>query len=340
MEIIMYPESSSDLSTLIYGSFNNLFKITKHLVRSPLSLFVYALSSQSLLVAAFNKKTLENVRDHLIENRLTITWEINESGFVRMKMPIELIDLNDTCFNQDNIDEYRLRCNFWYSGPLEGVVGDRLKDAEDHDHPNGFISYIVNKGYAHEVFDLVSRNTSALECQTNAPDQTDECRLIQSYYKAENITTLLGTAQLRKTEESTVKASDIVIFDDKAVHRIQGFKADTLTLNAVRMDGDSVTNIYLRPGESNDVKQTRTLLIDEAAHIITDEAIEIYNIAISRADSLVSDAGRIFNYTASVPVQQNSCNMSETMGLFSQNHKRPDDENCVMPEQCMMETKI
>ncbi|MDF1684553.1 MAG: hypothetical protein P1U36_07815 [Legionellaceae bacterium] len=343
----MPSRSNSDLSTSIYGVFNNLFKLTKHLVKSPLSLVVYALSLQTLLVSAFNKKTLENIRDHLIENRLSVTWEINESGFVRMKMPIELIDLNDTFFNQDNIGEYRLRSNFWYSGPLEGVVSDRLGDAEAHDHPCGFISYTVHNGYLHEVFNVVSRNASALECQasqtnqTNQTNQTDECTLLSSYYKPENTTTFLGTAQLRKTEESGVTPGDIVMFDDKAVHRIKGFKADTLTLNAVRLDGDLTTHIYLRPGESNEVKQSRVKLTGEAAHMITDEAIEIYNIAISRADNFVSDASRILNYTVSAPVQQNQCNVSETMGLFSHDHnKHSDDQDHAMQNQYIMESKI
>ncbi|MDF1684193.1 MAG: hypothetical protein P1U36_06005 [Legionellaceae bacterium] len=291
----MPSESKSYAFTLI----NSLFNATKYLINHPLSLLTYALYSQAWLTESFNQQTLENVHNYLLKHRLSLTWEINESGFVRIQLPTSLLDFNKTRFSHEDTQDFRLRSNFWYSGPLNGSVSERLADAAAHDHPRGFMSYIVNKGYVHEVFDVVSYDDTATDCQVEIKqEETDECMLLSISNKKQNKFEAAGTAQLKKTEESGVEPGDIVMFDDKAVHRIKEFQADTLTLNAVRLEGDEETHIYIPPHSPSEAKKNRIVLVNDDALKITDQAIEIYRMAIEKSVALVPDQTRTLNYTA------------------------------------------
>jgi hypothetical protein len=309
MRDVMPSHSTLDFTRVA----NSLFNVAKHFINNPLSLFMYVLYLQTLQAVAFNKKTLLNVQNYLVENRLDINWEINESGFVRIQLPIALLDLNQTIFHQENTNLFRLRCNFWYSGELNGVTNERLIDAASHDHPSRFMSYIVNAGYAHEVFKVVSLNTSAIECPSNS---SKGCTVVNTYHKREKKLEISGVAELTKVEDSSVEPGNIVIIDDATIHRIKGYQANTLTLNTVHLDSKFKTNIYISPFSSSVVKTERVVLRNDDAHIITDKAIELYKLAIKNLDQISPRVSHPLNDSTS-PLN---------MGLFSQYQERSADE--------------
>ena len=129
---------------------------------NPIKLLFYVLCFQTVMVAAFNRKTLQNAHDFLMNNKDDITWEINESGFFRTRFPDEILDLSHPLFSEINGTKFSVRTNFWYN-KMEGQHM-QLRDAAAHDHPNGFMTYIVKNGYTHAVYDIISKNTSATEC--------------------------------------------------------------------------------------------------------------------------------------------------------------------------------
>jgi|GEM_PF-4622083 len=242
------------------------------------------LALQVSFVFAFNRKTISNILAHLKDNRESISWEINESGFVRVRFPQEILDLNETRFSNANISTLRLRSNFWYRSNNEGIID--LADKAAHDHPNGFMTYVVNNGYIHQVYDVISENRSATSCEepSNKDITKGFCTLHSLFHKKDKSTDFLGTANLLKAREEQVKSTDVVVFDDKSIHQILQFYPNTLTLNAVRTDGDQVTNIYIPPAKLRDVTETRPTLNPKDSIKVTDSAITLYKKALVEFD--------------------------------------------------------
>lgn len=267
----------------------NLLKDILYLsLKNPGLLLTSFLALQVGFVSAFNRKTISNALTYLKNNRESINWEVNDSGFVRVRFPQEILDFNETPFSNTDVSTLRLRSNFWYRSNNEGIID--LADKAAHDHPNGFMTYVLNNGYTHQVYDVVSENRSAASCEESSNKNIEKgfCTLHRLFHKQNKSTDLLGTANLLKTSEEQIKPKDVVVFDDKSIHQILRFYANTLTLNVVRNDGDQVTNIYIPPSKLRDITETRPVLNQKESIEVTDSAIKLYKKALVELDSQYS----------------------------------------------------
>lgn len=259
-----------------------------------LNLVLYILHIQTLVVSAFNKQTLQNAHDFLVNNKDNVIWEVNESGFVRTRFPMEILDFDGDVIPTSYRMNVSLRCNFWYG---ERLSSDSLKDAAAHDHPNGFVSYIVAHGYSHEIYQILSRNSTLSECPPGLiQDKAIHCTTLSIFNKKRSHVTHNGTLLLRSTDIQHAKADDVVIFDDYAIHRILNYQKNALTLNVVQKNGKGKTHILLFPGINEEVKQTRVVLKEGDALPITEKAITLYQEAISRLEKTEHHQKRIFDY--------------------------------------------
>lgn len=253
---------------------------------NPVKLLFYILYFQAIMVAAFNRKSLQNAHDYLVNHQKNISWEINESGFFRTRLPAEILDFSHPILSELNQTKIVVRTNFWYT-KMEGNPM-QLSDAAAHDHPNGFMTYLVKNGYTHALYGVASNNASSAECAPN-PDQESECATLTIFDKKSKNLFSGGTAQLINLSTLDAKAGDIAIFDDRAIHRILKYKEDTLSLNVVRQDGKYNTNIYLFPGTQAEAKSARVVLTGEDAAVITEQAIQIYRQAILNMDNVTAE---------------------------------------------------
>lgn len=264
-------------------------------------LVVYFLCIQTTVVSAFNKKTLQNAHDYLVKNNKNITWEVNESGFVRARFPIDILHPDETVLSylyDGNLNDgnLKLRSNFWYG---ERLKNGSLQDAAAHDHPNGFASYIVANGYTHENYVISSHNHSATECERDLMQERkgQYCANLSIFNKKSAQLTRNGTMQLSVINTQDAQANDIVIFDDQAIHRILNYQKDSLTLNIVRTDGKGNINILLLPGDTGEAKKTREMLAGDDALPITKKAIQLYREAISGLDKTGHLHKRVLRYS-------------------------------------------
>jgi hypothetical protein len=278
--------------------FESLFLRAHESKSNPLRFLLYILYMQSMVVSAFNRKTLQNAHDFLIDNKADVTWEINESGFFRTRFPEEVLDLSHPILSELNGTKIYVRTNFWYTRMEENP--SQLMDAAAHDHPNGFMSYIIKNGYTHVVYDVFSKNTSAKECDKNS-DPNLECATLTILDKKSKTRVCAGTVQLTQSAIHDAGVGDIAIFDDRAIHRILQYKENTLSLNVVRRDGKYDTNIYLFPGSPGEVKKERVVLNGQDAAVITEEAIKIYREAICQMDEITHRDTMIVRYSVDRP---------------------------------------
>lgn len=262
-----------------------IFSYTMYLLMTILYL-------QHKIAFAFNEKTVRRIRDYLRDHAGEIIWEVNESGFVRTRFPKELVDLQDPMFDGLNKSAISVRSNFWYN------VKPDLKDAAAHDHPNGFISYVVSNGYMHAVYHLMKEYPNIDHCvQFYEKLNTDNhCAQSVVIHKQNKSIEYKGTVMLDLVEIHQAKTADIAIFDDKAVHRILSYQSNTLTLNIVREDGKYYTRIFRFPEDKTNVKNTRKVLSGHDASPITKKAIQLYTVHLENLDKFQDREKTIVRY--------------------------------------------
>lgn len=225
---------------------------------------------------AFDVATLSSVSMHLRNHLNDTEWEKNESGFVRARMPASLIS-NSSGIDPANLS--KLRINYWYKPGLP-KGRENFGDKSAHDHPNGFTTYMLKGGYAHELFrrrDLAESKSRCARGEVHV-----ECRDHFVYDKKSKSLSELGRTALQKTADQDVHPGMRVDLDDAVIHRIKGFKSNTMTINAVRNDGKQKTNIFVVPGADREVKtnEQRKRVQGEEARLVSRSAIEILDKAI------------------------------------------------------------
>lgn len=294
-----------------------LSMVLKYFLSNPLYSLIYVLQAQVLSVLAFDKKTLSNVHNYLVSNKDLITWEINESGFVRTKFPNEVLNMDNPVFSTLKETDYYVRGNFWYGPFLDASIN--LRDAAAHDHPNGFISYIVAQGYTHATYKVVAYTPTQKNCPAELPKSESQCADFFIYDKKNNKLTSNGVAYLSPSEFHSTTNGTIVIFDDNAIHRIEKYQMNTMSLNIVRRDGKYQTNLFVFPQHMGTAKNARKVIANDQALVITEKSIAIYQDALSNMGESQENKGHILNYKSN-PISLSNLSSS----LFSSKHLTPE----------------
>ena len=144
--------------------------------------------------------------DFVVKNKSNISIETNESGFYRIKIdPSNYID-------KGIID---IRINYW--------MDDKNNNLETiHSHPNYFESKIIKGEYIHEIF-----------YQKDYSLDKYNVYMINKDIKNKKILTNKGVAYLKLYGIFLVNQNNKIVIDQKFIHRILGFKKDTLSINVV-----------------------------------------------------------------------------------------------------------
>lgn len=255
---------------------------------------VSAAAQAKIITREFNQQTLDNTYKYLVDNQDSISFERNESGFIRTTLPDEVLQ-PDAAVAPLAAGE-RLRINFWYDDKCG------MGDESIHDHPNAFQSFIVNGGYEHELY----RVTSAKDPKKFLPSMTLQSEELWELYqrfiknnmegiadkdamsqkfkfsidKATKTVSYEGPVGLRLTGVETTKAGDTVHIDSQMIHRVSKFQAvpgeKTLSLNVVRESGKGKTNIYLPERKDASVKIEREKVSKQDAALAAKEMTALF----------------------------------------------------------------
>lgn len=184
--------------------------------------------------------------NYILKNEKSISLVKNESGFVRITIPLPapLPLLNGKI--------QKIRFNYW-SPETELVV----QDESIHTHPSVFESFILNGGYTHRIYDESSEGTCF------------ELYRINKMAKG-RITEYLGKRLLRIRQDHTVKRGDIVFLPTQMIHKIISNSPKTLTINAVFDEdehNDKSYNVYASKKEA-EINTERNLFVDKKKQII------------------------------------------------------------------------
>lgn len=189
---------------------------------------------------------------YLAKNRGRLVAEKNESGFLRITIPVPKEQ-------RDKFGDIRkFRLNFWV--PASGV---QIQQESIHSHPNYFESLVLNGGYMHELFG-------------RSKDPRDEHDLYTIYKDGPNKSfNYIGRSLVKKTGEQRFKQGSLITFDKTMIHRVVETTPSTLTLNAVfgSEDAPSSYDVYLsKNGTLDDIKTDRQVLLPSDANPFIEEA--------------------------------------------------------------------
>lgn len=263
----------------------------------PVQLIFYLLLLHAKYASAFNKKILKNVLTHFEDNIADVAWQINESGFVRARLPIDILDRKDPIFSNYNVSKLSLRCNFWYGEIFQSV--STLKDAAAHDHPNPFVSYIVANGYTHAIYEFLFYDSLKNICSEEdmADNRAVKCANFDVFDKVKGKKNVIGAAYLRLVDVMQSEPGDVVLFDDKAIHRILTYMPNTLSLNVVNHIGKKTTNLFHFPELGGQSKLKRKTIEGKDALPITLSAIKLFQLAIDGISEENKNKGKLLEYT-------------------------------------------
>ena len=194
-------------------------------------LFAYACSKIEKEIPTCSSNTLEKldlgiyqkilhlIHNFLLENHHDTTWEQNDSGFVRLDIPDNLLDKPEKL--KHNIAKMRL--NFWPNNEPEEINEDTL-----HTHPRYFESYLVHGQYNHRVYAEDKNNISY------PYNKFQMVRLPEKEVKA----VLETTTGLERIHEKTIRQGDIVALPKCMIHKLLLTYPKTLSLNIVFKNQD------------------------------------------------------------------------------------------------------
>lgn len=169
--------------------------------------------------------------EYLKENHEILLFEMNESGFVRVKIPVSPVE------KAQGISKIRL--NYWRPGSK--------MDGNNHSHPSYFESLVVNGGYTHKLYQLEGDERFRHYRINSLREASDE-----------------GEVLLKNIGEISTNVGDIVIYDKSLIHRIIDSQPETLSINAVFKtnddDGYDVYTDYESGKTIEDVSQHRAVL--------------------------------------------------------------------------------
>lgn len=197
--------------------------------------------------ADFKKLTI-CAYDYLKQNVLRLGCQKNESGFIRINIP-----LNKTIKSQHSIE--KLRLNYWTA-----ATGMNIEPESIHSHPNTFESFIVKGGYTHAIF------KNALK----EGEMYDLYRIFKDTHQKSF--QFIESVALIHAEDQIVQAENIIRIDPLMIHKVLSTQPETLTLNAVihEMDNhklyvtDSAKTWYdvflTENGSMDDIKTKREII--------------------------------------------------------------------------------
>lgn len=186
------------------------------------------------------KELAKDVVSYITKNIERLDCEKNESGFLRVSIPI-----NNESKMKDVIE--KLRVNYWC--PDANI---KIQPESIHTHPGYFESFIVKGGYSHQLYE--------------AQDE-----FINGDYQLFNISKIgakktfsfIGNADLLNLGVQDVQKGDIVTIDKVMIHRVITTLPRTLTINAVFKETykELRYSVYLTKNSSVDEVRTKRELI-------------------------------------------------------------------------------
>ena len=203
------------------------------------------------------KELMNYSSDFLRNNEHRLACQKNESGFIRINIPI----VSSVKSQFQGIK--KLRLNYW--SPETGVI---IRPESIHTHPSYFESLILQGGYTHELYE-----------QGEGKDQEyDLYRILKDSDKKSFI--FIGQSKLKFLRKESISKDSLAVFDKDLIHRVLHTIPKTLSLNAVFDDSSeedaSSYNIYLTQyGTLHDIKTTRDVLLRHQSKQFINEILSI-----------------------------------------------------------------
>ena len=198
------------------------------------------------------KEIAKYSKSFLISNINKLACQKNESGFVRVSIPIT----TDAKAQFKGIK--KIRANYWTPEANVNISPESI-----HTHPSYFESFIIRGGYSHEIYELsdgrqpkynfyrILKNGSVRNCD------------------------FIGQVPLKLIKNEAVRHGSIKVFNKDMIHKVLYTAPKTLSLNVVFDDHESehsFYNLYLtKDGSLDDIKTTRDVLLNEKSHNIIQE---------------------------------------------------------------------
>ncbi|MCL5875411.1 MAG: hypothetical protein M1114_02995 [Candidatus Dependentiae bacterium] len=213
--------------------------------------------TKSKLNQADFEKLAIYTRTFLQENLDYLEAQENESGFVRINIPIS------SALKTEFEEISKLRINYWSPD-----VNVQIQPESLHTHPQYFESYIVNGGYTHDIYEHGNMEDAAYDSYHIF--KQEDARSFEFF----------GESRLRFLKRESVEKGSIVLFNRDLIHKVVSSVPHALSLNVVFNGSDQKDvgfyDIHLtKNGTLNDIKTTRKLLTDEESKYIVKSIISI-----------------------------------------------------------------
>lgn len=206
-----------------------------------------------------NFNFLQNIAiKFLTENLDSIGCEQNESGFLRVSIPIEPSI-------KDDLGIEKIRLNFW-----DKNANLKISEESIHTHPQHFESIIISGGYIHEIYEVDEDMENSKEYQLYRIRKIRPMKAI-SY---------IGPSCLQYKGSQEFIEKDIVVIDTKMIHRVLKTFPDTLTINAVfpNVEKEIYYDVFLSEnGTIDDVKNNRKILSNQKSRLSILKMINLLN---------------------------------------------------------------
>ncbi len=211
-----------------------------HLGSLKLPLRINFDKSQNLAIYA--KKFLEKHADKVV-------YQANESGFVRINIPIM----------EESIEKIRL--NYWPAHMVNAISPETV-----HSHPRYFESIIIQGGYKHQLYNkhVINEYTSY-----------DHYKIFKDLQDKKKFM-FIGKSKLALAGIESTQKNSIIGFPASMIHRVLSTEPSTLSLNVVFKDCnlEPYYDVYVSPdGSVSDVKVARKNLILDETDLLTAEII-------------------------------------------------------------------
>lgn len=201
-------------------------------------------SSKPKISSAQFKELATYTNGFLQENLNRLACQKNESGFVRVNVPLT----KNIKSQFDGIEKIRL--NYW--SPRTGIA---IRPESIHTHPTYFESYLVKGGYTHATYANGDKDDMAYDLYRIFKD------------KGEKSFAFIGKSKLKFIKNESFEKNKIITFDKDLIHKVIYTKPETLTVNVIfdqmaQEDKDKdYYNVYLtKNGSLDDVKTTREMI--------------------------------------------------------------------------------
>ncbi len=189
-------------------------------------------------------------KNYLQKNADDLACHKNESGFIRINIPVD---------NSLSNKIEKLRLNYW--NPEAGL---EILPESIHTHPRYFESFIIQGGYKHELYKLAKDG-----------DEFAQYRILKDFQKKNFM--FIGLAKLKFIEEVYLKKNSLIVFPKNLIHRVLYTEPLTLTLNTVFKNNNHLSqyDVFItKNGKVSDVKTEREMILNDETKKYTQEIVE------------------------------------------------------------------